>query len=59
MGSEINGELLPVGLAQNITAGAMNFGSCPVALRNSSHFGTGTGHVEGVLGLTFCSGTKR
>ena len=51
MGSEINGELLPVGLAQNITAGAMNFGSSPVALRNSSHSGTGTGHVEGVLGL--------
>ena len=51
MGSEINGELLPVGLAQNITAGAMNFGSSPVALRSSSHFGTGTRHVEGVLGL--------
>jgi predicted aspartyl protease len=51
MGSEINGELLPVGLAQNISAGAMNFGSSPVALRNSSHSSTGTGHVEGVLGL--------
>jgi predicted aspartyl protease len=51
MGSEINGELLPVGLAQNITAGGMNFGSSPVALRNSSHSGTGTSHVDGVLGL--------
>jgi predicted aspartyl protease len=51
MGSEINGEVLPVGLAQNITAGSMNFGSSPVALRNSSHFGTNAGHVDGVLGL--------
>ena len=51
MGNEINGELLPVGLAQNITAGTMNFGSNPVALRNSSHSGTGTDHVDGVLGL--------
>jgi len=51
MGSEINGELLPVGLAQNISAGAMNFGSSPVALRSSSHSGTGTRDVEGVLGL--------
>jgi len=51
MGNEINGELLPVGLAQNITAGTMNFGSNPVALRNSSHSGTGTDHLDGVLGL--------
>jgi predicted aspartyl protease len=51
MGSEINGEVLPVGLAQNITAGSMNFGSNPVALRNSSHSGTGTSHVDGVVGL--------
>jgi predicted aspartyl protease len=51
MGSEINGELLPVGLAQNITAGGMNFGSSPVALRDTSHSGTGTSHVDGVLGL--------
>ena len=51
MGSEINGELLPVGLAQNITAGGMNFGSSPVALRNSSHSGSGKSHVDGVLGL--------
>jgi predicted aspartyl protease len=51
MGNEINGELLPVGLAQNITAGTMNLGSSSVALRNSSHFGTGTDHLDGVLGL--------
>ena len=51
MGNEINGELLPVGLAQNITAGTMNLGSSSVALRNSSHFGTGPDHLDGVLGL--------
>jgi predicted aspartyl protease len=51
MGNEINGELLPVGLAQNITAGTMNLGSSSVALRNSGHFGTGTDHLDGVLGL--------
>jgi predicted aspartyl protease len=51
MGSEINGELLPVGLAQNITAGGVNFGSSPVALRNSGHSRTATNDVDGVLGL--------
>jgi predicted aspartyl protease len=51
MGSEINGQLLPVGLAQNITAGSMNFGSNPVALRDSPHSSAGSGHVDGVLGL--------
>jgi predicted aspartyl protease len=50
MGSEINGQLLPVGLA-HVTAGAMNFGSSPIALRSSSHSGSGTGHVDGMLGL--------
>ena len=51
MGSEINGQLLPVGVAQNIAAGSMNFGSNPVALRDSSHSSTGSGDVDGVLGL--------
>ncbi len=53
MGSEINGQFLPVGLTQNFTAGSMNFGSTRVALRSSSHSssGTGAGHVDGVLGL--------
>jgi len=51
MGSEINGQLLPVGVAQNIAAGSMNFGSNPVALRDSSHSGTGGGDADGVLGL--------
>jgi predicted aspartyl protease len=49
--TQINGQDLPVGFAQNITAGAMNFGSSPVALRSSSHSGNGTGYVDGVLGL--------
>ena len=49
--TQINGQDLPVGFAQNITAGGMNFGSRPVALRNSSHSGTGPGHIDGVLGL--------
>jgi predicted aspartyl protease len=49
--TQINGQDLPVGFAQNITAGAMNFGSSPVALRSSFHSGGGTGHVDGVLGL--------
>ena len=53
MGSEINGELLPVGLAQNITAGSMNFGSTQIAVRSSPHSGKGggAGQVDGVLGL--------
>jgi len=51
MGSEINGQLLPVGLAQNITAGSMNFGSKLVTLRSSIHSDTGNVHIDGVLGL--------
>jgi len=51
MGSEINGQLLPVGLAHDISAGSMNFGSNPVALRDSIHFGARGTHVDGVLGL--------
>ena len=51
MGSEINGQLLPVGLAQNIAAGSMNFGSNPVALRESAHSGADAREEDGVLGL--------
>jgi predicted aspartyl protease len=51
LGSEINGQVLPVGFAQDITAGSMNFGSRPVALRDSIHSGAGAGDVDGVLGL--------
>jgi len=49
--AQINGQDLPVGFAQNITAGAMNFGSRLVTLRSSSHSDSGTGHVDGMLGL--------
>jgi predicted aspartyl protease len=49
--TEIGGQLLPVGFVQTLTAGAMNFGSSPVVLRNSIRSGTGNGHVDGVLGL--------
>jgi predicted aspartyl protease len=53
MGSEINGELLPVGLAQNISVDGVNFKGTPVAVRSSSHSRSdaGAGHVDGVLGL--------
>jgi predicted aspartyl protease len=49
--TEIGGQLLPVGFVQTLTAGAMNFGSSPVVLRNSIRSGTGNGRVDGVLGL--------
>jgi predicted aspartyl protease len=49
--SEINGEELPLGFAQNLTAGSMSFGSTLVTLRNSSYSGAGSAHVDGVLGL--------
>src|SRR5213080_2933132 len=49
--TEINGQILPVGFAQNLTAGNMNFGSSLVALRNSTHSQRETGRVDGVLGL--------
>ena len=51
LGSEINGQILPVGFAQDISASGMNFGSRPVALRDSIHSDTGAGRVDGVLGL--------
>jgi predicted aspartyl protease len=49
--SEINGQELPVGFAQNLTAGSMNFGSILVTLRNSGVPKAGSAHVDGVLGL--------
>ena len=53
MGNEINGQLLPAGLAQSFSAGSMNFGTTQIAVRNSKHSGSGTGsgRVDGVLGL--------
>ena len=49
--TEINGKMLPVGFAQSLTAGSMNFGSSPVALRNSSQWDAGNSGLAGVLGL--------
>lgn len=49
--TRINGQLLPVGFAQSLTAGNMSFGSVLVALRNSSRSDDGNAHVDGVLGL--------
>jgi predicted aspartyl protease len=48
--TQINGQDLPVAFAQNITAGSMNFGSSPVALRSLTHPSADAG-VDGVLGL--------
>jgi len=56
--TQINGQLLFVGFAQSINAGSMNFGSNLVALRNPTHSGTGSGHVDGVLGLDILLGHK-
>ena len=49
--TQVNGQELPVGFAQNLTAGSMSFGSLLVALRNSNHAGARDGHVDGVLRL--------
>src|SRR6266487_2994718 len=49
--AQVNGQQLPVGFAQNLTAGSMSFGSLLVALRNSNRPGAGDGRVDGVLGL--------
>jgi predicted aspartyl protease len=49
--TRINGQLLPVGFAQSLMAGDMNFGSTLVALRDSGHSDTGGPRVDGVLGL--------
>ena len=49
--TRINGQLLPVGFAQSLIAGGMNFGSTLVTLRDSSHSNTGDTRVDGFLGL--------
>jgi predicted aspartyl protease len=49
--TKINGQELPVGFAQTVTAGNMSFGSVLVTLRNSSRSDGGNAHVDGVLGL--------
>jgi predicted aspartyl protease len=49
--TQINGQELPVGFAQNLTAGGVRFGSTLVTLRESRHSDTGGTPVDGVLGL--------
>jgi predicted aspartyl protease len=49
--TQINGQDLPVGFAQNVTAGGMNFGSRLVTLSDSIHSDAGKTHIDGVLGL--------
>src|SRR6476620_11632515 len=49
--TQINGEELPVGFAQNLTAGGLRFGGTLVTLRESRHSDTGGTDVDGVLGL--------
>jgi len=49
--SKINGTVFPVGFAQYITAGSMNFGSRAVALRDSIQSETDACRIDGVLGL--------
>jgi predicted aspartyl protease len=49
--TEIQGQSLPVGFVQNISAGSMNFGSSLVALRRSSHADATNVAFDGVLGL--------
>jgi predicted aspartyl protease len=56
--TQINGQQLPVGFAQNLSAGNMSFGSLLVALRNSNHSEGGNAHVDGVLGLDVLSRYK-
>jgi predicted aspartyl protease len=49
--TQINGQELPVGFAQNLTDGGMRFGGTLVTLRESRHSDTGGTPVDGVLGL--------
>jgi predicted aspartyl protease len=49
--TKIQGESLPVGFVQNMSAGSMNFGSSLVTLRRSSHADAANGAVDGILGL--------
>ena len=49
--TKIQGQSLPVGFVQNISAGSMNFGSSLVALSRSSHAAAANAAFDGVLGL--------
>src|SRR4029434_8854127 len=49
--TKLQGESLPVGFVQNISAGSMRFGSSLVTLRRSSHVDAAHAAFDGVLGL--------
>jgi predicted aspartyl protease len=49
--TKIQGESLPVGFVENISAGSMSFGSSLVTLRRSSHADAANAALDGVLGL--------
>jgi len=49
--AKIQGELLPVGFVQNISAGSMSFGSSLVTLQRSLHAEAAIAGLDGVLGL--------
>ena len=49
--TQINGEVLPVGFAQSLTADGMNLGGSPVTLRRAISSGNRNADVDGLLGL--------
>jgi len=49
--TKIQGQSLPVGFVQNMSAGSMNFGSSLVTLRRASHADAADAAFDGVLGL--------
>src|SRR6267378_3591339 len=49
--TKIQGQSLPVGFVQNMSAGSMNFGNSLVTLRRSSHADAADAAFDGVLGL--------
>jgi predicted aspartyl protease len=49
--TKVQGESLPLGFVQNISAGTKSFGSSLVALRKSFPAQTANGGIDGVLGL--------
>jgi predicted aspartyl protease len=49
--TKIQGQSLPVGFVQNMSAGSMNFGSSLVTLRRSSHADAANAAFDGILGL--------
>ena len=49
--TKVQGESLPLGFVQNMSAGSKSFGSILAALRKSPHAHTANATIDGVLGL--------